>query len=556
MQINLPLGLETIMKRWGSLTHGHFARRLFFALSIASVVAIEVVHGLGLADWVRNLYWVAIPIIGIGLGDCLQTRHSIRRNYPVIGNFRYLFESVRPEINQYFVESNIDGRPFSRERRSVIYQRAKGDNDTVPFGTLQDVYAPDYEWVNHSIAPKHFAGEPPRVLIGGPDCKQPYSASLYNISAMSYGSLSKNAVLALSSGAKKGGFYHNTGEGGLTPYHLQGGGDLVWQLGTAYFGARNHDGTFSADKFQNKVAAHPQVKMIEIKLSQGAKPGHGGILPAAKVTKEIAAIRDVAMGADVISPPGHSAFSSPEGLLKFVKQLRDLSGGKPIGFKLCLGKRREFMAICKAMLETGITPDFITVDGGEGGTGAAPIEFSNSIGTPLNEGLVFIHNALTGIGVRDRIKLIASGKVSTGVHLFSKLALGADLCNSARSMMFALGCIQALRCNTNTCPTGVATQDAALVKGLVVGDKSERVARFHRATVKSFLEVMAAAGIESPDEISPWHIQRRVNSYEVKHYGEIYHFLKPGELLKDRPAEYDRPWKHASAQTWESNAID
>jgi glutamate synthase domain-containing protein 2 len=540
------------MKRWGSLTHGHFARRLFFALSIGTLVAVEVLHYTGIALWARHLYWFALPLIAIGLSDCFQTRHSIRRNYPVIGNFRYLFESIRPEINQYFVESNIDGRPFSRERRSVIYQRAKGDNDTVPFGTLHDVYAPDYEWVNHSIDPKHHEGEPPRVVIGGPDCRQPYSASLYNISAMSYGSLSKNAVLALSSGAKKGGFYHNTGEGGLTPYHLQGGGDLVWQLGTAYFGARNHDGTFSAEKFKKRVAAHPQVKMIEIKLSQGAKPGHGGILPAAKVTKEISEIRDVPAGKDVISPPGHTAFRSPRGLLEFVAQLRELSDGKPIGFKLCLGKRREFMAICKAMIETGITPDFITVDGGEGGTGAAPIEFSNSIGTPLNEGLVFVHNALTGVGVRDRIKIIASGKVSTGVHIFSKLALGADLCNSARSMMFALGCIQALRCNTNTCPTGVATQDAALVKGLVVGDKSERVARFQKATVKSFIEVMAAAGISHPDEINPWHIQRRVNSFEVKHYGEIYHFLKSGELLSNPPPEYDRPWQHARTDSWES----
>ena len=538
----------------GALTHGHFARRLFFFLAIVGVVGVEALHEFAGWDSVRNLYWVILPLIAIGLSALFQTKHAIRRNFPVIGNFRYLFESIRPEINQYFVESNIDGRPFSRERRSVIYQRAKGVEDTVPFGTLADVYAPDYEWVNHSIAPKPTLKEHPRVLIGGPDCKQPYAPSIYNVYYITYGSLSKNAIIALNTGAKMGGFYHNTGEGGLTPHHLQGGGDIVWQIGTGYFGARNHDGTFNPEKFQKRVAAHTQIKMIEIKLSQGAKPGHGGILPAAKVSKEIAEIRDVPVGEDVISPPWHTAFNSPRGLLEFVRQLRELSGGKPVGFKLCLGKRREFMAICKAMLETNITPDFITVDGGEGGTGAAPIEFSNSIGTPLNEGLVFIHNALTGVGVRDRIKIIASGKVSTGVNIFSKLALGADLCNSARSMMFALGCIQALRCNTNTCPTGVATQDPALVKGLAVGDKSERVARFHRATVKSFLDVMAAAGINNPDDINPWHIQRRVNSFEVKHYGEIYDFLKPGQLLSSRrPPEYERPWNHAQIDSWESS---
>lgn len=541
------------MKPFGALTHGHFARRLFFILSIGSISLIEFMYAIGHWPYGRFAYWFILPIVGVGLNDLFQKKQAIRRNFPVIGNFRYLLESVRPEINQYFVESNLDGRPFSRDGRSVIYQRAKGVVDTIPFGTQVDVYAPNYEWVNHSIAPKHVSGEAPRILIGGPDCKQPYSASLFNISAMSYGSLSKNAVLALNQGAKKGGFYHNTGEGGLTPHHLSGGGDLVWQIGTAYFGARNHDGTFNPEKFQKKIKEHPQIKMIEIKLSQGAKPGHGGILPAAKVTQEIAEIRDVPMKQDVISPPWHSAFDSPLGLMNFVKKLRDLSDGKPVGFKLCLGKRREFMAICKAMIETGITPDFITVDGGEGGTGAAPIEFSNSIGTPLNDALVFIQNALTGAGLRDRIKIIASGRVTTGVHLFSKFALGADVCNSARGMLFSLGCIQALRCNTNTCPTGVATQDPALVKGLVVADKFERVARYHHATVKSFLEVLGASGLSHPSEIRPWHIQKRVNGVEVKHYGEIYEFLKKGALLDDsKPKAYDRPWRSAQAQSWES----
>lgn len=535
----------------GTIFHGHIVRRLFFAVSAFLVLAIETLVRTGIWESSRDLYVVVLPVIFVGLMDAFQKKQAIRRNFPVIGNFRYLLESIRPEINQYFIESNLDGKPFSRERRNVIYQRAKGVTDTVPFGTQNDVYAPDYEWVNHSISPKPHLHEHPRVMIGGKDCTQPYGAALLNISAMSYGSLSTNAILALSKGAQKGGFYHNTGEGGISPYHLEGGGDLVWQVGTGYFGCRNHDGTFNDEKFQ-KRATNPQVKMIEIKLSQGAKPGHGGILPAAKVTKEISLIRDVPMGQDVNSPPWHTAFNSPKGLLEFVARLRKLSGGKPVGFKLCLGKHREFMAICKAMIETGITPDFITVDGGEGGTGAAPLEFSNSIGTPLNEALVFVHNALVGINLRDQVKIIASGKVSTGINIFSKLALGADLCNSARGMLFSLGCIQALRCNTNTCPTGVATQDPELVQGLVVQDKFARVARYQQATVKSFLEIIAAAGMSSPSEIRPWHIQKRVSTTEVKHYAEIYNFVEKGALLKEaRPQEFERAWTGARADTWE-----
>lgn len=500
--------------------------------------------------WYRVCLSVVLPLVAVGYADLLQKKQTIRRNFPVIGNFRYLFELIRPEINQYFVESNIDGKPFSRERRSLIYQRSKGVTDTVPFGTQQDVYAANYEWVNHSIAPKPTLKEEPRVRIGGKDCKQPYEASIFNVSAMSYGSLSRTAVLALNKGAKLGGFYHNTGEGGLSPYHLEPGGDLVWQIGTGYFSARGPDGKFSEEEFR-KRANHPQVKMIEIKLSQGAKPGHGGILPASKVTKEISEIRGVPMGEDVLSPPGHTAFDSPDGLLRFVKRLRDLSGGKPVGFKLCVGKRREFFAIVKAMLATGILPDFITVDGGEGGTGAAPLEFSNSVGTPLSEGLVFVHNALVGAGVRDEIRLVASGHVTTGFALLSKMALGADLCNSARGMMFALGCIQALRCNNNTCPTGVATQDPALYKGLDVGDKSARVAHFHRSTVHSFLEVLAAAGLAHPRDIRPWHVQRRISTSEVRHYGELFDFLAPGALLTNPPPSYARAWNQATAASWE-----
>lgn len=527
-------------------THRHQARRVFVALSFL-VPAILVFFHL-----YRTCLWIALPIVAIGYVDLFQKKQTIRRNFPVIGNFRYLFELVRPEINQYFVESNIDGKPFSRERRSLIYQRSKGVTDTVPFGTQQDVYAANYEWVNHSIAPKPHLTEEPRVRIGGKDCRQPYLASVYNISAMSYGSLSRTAVLALNKGAKRGGFYHNTGEGGLSPYHLEPGGDLVWQIGTGYFSCRNRDGTFNPESFR-KRALLSQVKMIEIKLSQGAKPGHGGILPASKVTPEIAEIRDVAVGEAVISPPGHTAFDSPEGLLRFVKRLRELSDGKPVGFKLCVGKKREFFAIVKAMLATGIRPDFVTVDGGEGGTGAAPLEFSNSVGTPLADGLVFVHNALVGAGVRDEIRVIASGHVTTGFALLAKMALGADLCNSARGMMFALGCIQALRCNNNTCPTGVATQDPALYKGLDVGDKSARVAHFHKATVHSFLEVLAASGLSHPSEIRPWHVQRRISPSEVRHYGELFDFVSPGDLLKASPPEsYARAWSQAAPGSWDA----
>lgn len=525
-------------------------RHLFIRLA---VVVIVLTAGISwFFPWALLSLVVTGPIIGLGLLDISQKKHTIRRNFPIIGHGRYLLEMIRPEINQYFIESNLDGRPFSRERRSVVYQRAKNVTDTIPFGTQDDVYREGYEWINHSLIPTPVMHDEPRIRIGGDRCKQPYDASVFNISAMSYGSLSQNAVLALNRGAKARGFYHNTGEGGLSPYHLENGGDIVWQIGTGYFGARDKLGRFAADEF-SKRAALPQVKMIELKLSQGAKPGHGGILPAKKVTKEISLIRGVEMGKDVLSPPAHSAFATPVELLQFLDQLRTLSGGKPVGFKLCLGKRREFLAICKAMLETGLLPDFINVDGAEGGTGAAPVEFSNSVGTPLNDGLIFVHNALVGIGVRSKIRIICAGKIVTGFNLASKIALGADVCNAARGMLFALGCIQALRCNTNDCPTGVATQNPDLVKGLNVEDKYRRVASFHKNTIHSLLEVLAAAGLKHPSELRPWHIQRRVNSTDVKHYGEIYSYLEPGALLgASVPDAYARPWKAASAQTFDA----
>ncbi len=523
-------------------------QKLFCILSAGLVLVIGII-GIFWSPILFSFILVA-PLILIGIGDMLQTQQTIRRNFPLAGRLRYLLELIRPEIYQYFIESNSDGVPFNREERSIVYQRAKGQLDTLPFGTQSNVYTVGYEWINHSLAPKSPLKEEPRIQVGGPDCKQPYSASVFNISAMSYGSLSKNAILALNTGAKLGGFAHNTGEGGLSPYHLQPGGDLIWQIGTGYFGCRNHDGTFNLDKFKTR-ANLPNVKMIEIKLSQGAKPGHGGILPARKVTQEIADIRDVPMGVDVNSPPAHSTFTSPLGLLKFIETLRIASNGKPVGFKICLGKHREFLAIAKAMLHSHIFPDFITVDGAEGGTGAAPLEFSNSVGTPLQEGLTFIHSTLLGIGARDQIKIIAAGKITTGFGIAQKLALGADMCNSARGMMFALGCIQALRCNTNHCPTGVATQDAELTKGLHVPDKATRVANFHKGTVHSFLEVIAAAGLSHPNELRPWHIQKRISSKEVLHYDEIHSFLNHGDLLKHPlPEKYERPWNNASIDTF------
>jgi glutamate synthase domain-containing protein 2 len=406
--------------------------------------------------------------------------------------------------------------------------------------------------MNHSLRALHPPEEAPRVRIGGPACKQPYDAAVLNVSAMSYGALSKNAILALNRGAKLGGFYHNTGEGGLSPYHLDGGGDICWQVGTGYFGCRDQDGNFDPEKFAEK-AKQPAIKMIELKLSQGAKPGHGGILPARKVTPEIAKIRHVPMGEDVLSPPTHTAFSTPVEMCRFLGDLRELSGGKPVGFKLCLGKRREFLAICKAMLETGIAPDFITVDGGEGGTGAAPLEFSNVLGTPLDEALIFIHNALVGVGLRQQIRIIGSGRVISGFDLAHKLAIGADLCNSARAMMFALGCIQALKCNTNECPTGVATQDPTLVRGLVVEDKAIRVKNYQRNTVKALSELLAAAGLSSPAELRPWHILRRVSPTEVRHYGEMYEYLKPSALLAEPvPKSFARAWRAAEAKSFDS----
>ncbi len=529
-------------------------------ISRFTVLAIFVVLSIALTGalfWEADLWPLMVVVLGItGLGfyDLLQTRHSVRRNYPIIGNFRYLIESIRPEIRQYLIEGDNEALPFSRSQRSLVYARAKGESSERAFGSLLDVYDERYEFIAPSLRPAPVADAASmRVTIGGPQCSQPYSASLFNISAMSFGSLSANAIRALNKGAKAGGFYHDTGEGGLSPYHQEGGGDIVWEIGSGYFGCRTLDGNFDPERFVVN-ATLPQVKMIEIKLSQGAKPGHGGILPGPKVTPEIAQIRGVEVGKDCISPSSHSAFSTPIEMMHFIAQLRQLSGGKPVGFKMCIGHPWEFMGIVKAMLETGIMPDFIVVDGAEGGTGAAPLEFANNIGTPLREGLLLVHNTLVGAGIRDHIKIGAAGKVTSAFDIASLLAMGADFTNAGRGFMFALGCIQSLSCGTNTCPVGVATQDAGRQRALVVPDKATRVANFHRNTIHALAEMLAAAGIHHPADLGPQHLVRRVSSSEIRLYSQIHTYLKPGELLAqgEQHPFYGLSWKLASAHSFEA----
>ncbi len=521
------------------------------------ITSAILLAGLLLLGFLVNANWlfvliVIVPVILMGLNDMIQKKHAIMRTYPVFGRMRYWMEALRPKMYQYFIESDIDGRPISRIDRSTIYQRAKKDIDTMPFGTQLDVYTEGYEWMSHSIAPKDFfkLDHSPRVTVGNKDCLQPYSASIFNVSAMSFGSLSSNAIEALNAGAKIGGFAHNTGEGGLSPYHLKHGGDIIWQIGTGYFGARDENGNFSAEVFQQR-AHKPEVKMIELKLSQGAKPGHGGILPAKKNTPEIAEIRHVAPFTTVHSPAFHSAFDSPKGLILFIDQMRKLSGGKPVGFKLCIGRKSEFIAICKAMTELDLYPDFISVDGGEGGTGAAPQEFSNHVGVPMLDGLAFVQNILVGMGIRQHIKIFASGKVLTGFHLVRAVALGADACYSARAMMMAIGCIQALQCNTNKCPTGVATQNPELTVGLVVQDKKQRVANYHEDTVKTFVELLGAAGIDDYKKLTRSHIYRRVFMNEVRTFEDIFPSSKPGCMLNGEiPEKYKQDFEMAKVDSW------
>ncbi len=527
----------------------HIGRYTAFSLCVIALAILLFRLSAGYSFWPIG---IAAPLVILGIWDMVQTRHSILRNYPVIGHVRWIMEMIRPEIRQYLLEDEDDAVPFSRAQRSLVYARAKNTSADHPFGTLVDVYGDGYEFIAHSIRPAPPADpETFRITIGDDQCAVPYSASIYNISAMSFGALSANAIRALNRGAKMGGFYHDTGEGSISAYHREEGGDLVWELGSGYFGCRTEDGHFDADRFAEQ-ANSPQVKMIEIKLSQGAKPGHGGILPAGKVTPEIAQTRGVPMGQDCVSPSSHSAFTTPLEMMAFITKLRHLSGGKPVGFKLCIGHPWEFMAIVKAMLETGIRPDFIVVDGGEGGTGAAPLEFSDHIGTPMREGLLFVHNVLVGAGLRDRIKIGVAGKIISAFDLASVLAIGADWANAARGYMFALGCIQSLSCHTNRCPTGVATQDPSRQAALVVPDKAQRVASFHRNTLHALSDMLAAAGLSHPEQLEPHHLARRISGTGIEQYGDIHMLMQPNMLI-DGPcpsAFYAKQWAMAQANSF------
>ena len=537
------------MPRWLVWLNGYVPIR-YAAWFLAAVGLVAA----GVHAWATDTEWwlalVFATLVLMGFSDVSQSSRAVLRNYPVIGHLRYLLEFVRPELRQYFIESDGEAAPFSRQQRSLVYQRAKGEPDKRPFGTQKDVNATGYEWISHSLQPTHIPSQDFRISIGGDgsSCTQPYSASVFNVSAMSFGALSANAILALNGGAKKGGFAHDTGEGSISRYHRQPGGDLIWEIGSGYFGCRNEQGQFDPVQFEANARA-PQVKLIELKLSQGAKPGHGGVLPGPKVTPEIAEARGVPAGQDCISPASHSAFSTPIEMMQFIERLRQLSGGKPVGFKFCMGHVWEWFAMVKAMRETGIWPDFIVIDGAEGGTGAAPLEFTDHVGAPLQEGLLMVHNTLVGLNERHRVKLGCAGKVISAFDIARMMALGADWCNSARGFMFALGCIQAQSCHTGHCPTGVTTQDPARMRALVVPDKTERVYRFHHNTMFALKELVQAAGLTHPNQITADHILRRVSGFETRRLSNLLNYAKPGELLLAEKGQ--GPWlQPAFEQYW------
>ena len=524
----------------------------YLTVGLAFLLTLISTVGLFFSDWFLLPAAIFAPFALLGLWDMRQTHHAVLRNYPILAHLRYFFEMIRPEIRQYLLESDNEEVPFSRDAREIVYQRAKNVEDKRPFGTKMRVYDGGYQWLTHSVRPRKIPDTNFRVTIGGPECQHPYAASIYNISAMSFGALSANAISALNTGARMGGFAHDTGEGGISRYHREGGGDLIYEIGSGYFGCRTNDGQFDPDKFAAQ-AANPQIKMIELKLSQGAKPGQGGVLPAAKISPEIAEARGVPMGVDCVSPAAHSAFSTPLEMMRFIGDLRRLSDGKPVGFKLCIGHRREFMCMVRAMLETGITPDFIVIDGTEGGTGAAPLEFANHMGMPLVEGLTFAHNTLRGAGLRARIKIGASGKLIHAFDIARTLALGADWVNSARGFMFAIGCIQAQSCHTNHCPVGITTQDKQRQRALVVPDKAERVANFHRNTLKALGDMTGAAGLTHPSQFLPHHLMMRVNDRDMVTGEEVYPYMPEGFLLREDDSRfgYLERWRRASADRFE-----
>ena len=516
-----------------------------FLLLIAALIAAVQVSS--------HYYWAVIffsALVVLGLYDYNQTQHSLWRNYPITAHVRWLLEDLRPYLRQYIIEDDLGGRPFNRDERGLVYARAKGEEDYHPFGTELNVYGHEYEWITQTISPCSPSTEDLRIDIGGPQCSKPYSASILNISAMSFGSLGGKAIEALNLGAKQGGFFHDTGEGSIIPYHQKHGGDLVWELGTGYFGCRTNDGQFDREKFIEKANLE-QVKMIEIKISQGAKPGHGGVLPGKKVTDELASIRGVEAGKDAVSPSSHSTFSTPIELMNWVQELRELSGGKPIGIKLCVGMPHEIFAIIKAMQETNILLDFIVVDGGEGGTGAAPQEFTDHLGMPLREGLIIVRNALVGSGLKKHIRLGASGKVHSAFSIATNCALGADWCNAARAFMFTVGCVQSMKCHTGECPTGVATQDVGRQRGLIVPDKAERVEKFHKRTLHTLKELLAASGFQHTRELSPCNLYHRLNPIEIKTIDEVFPFLNENELSDTMKNEnYRRWWRMADARSF------
>ncbi|MBE95291.1 FMN-binding glutamate synthase family protein [Marinobacter sp.] len=525
-------------------------RYTLYALSLTGFIASL------LASAIWGGWFYVVPILfgllaATGTWDLVQRKHTVSRNYPILAHFRYFLESIGPEIRQYFIQSDTDERPFSREQRTIVYQRAKNVLDKRPFGSQLGMYDEGFEWINHSLQPSTLKDADFRIVIGK-QCAKPYNASVFNISAMSFGSLSANAILSLNTGAKMGDFYHDTGEGSISRYHREPGGDLVWEIGSGYFGCRNKDGTFNEEIFARN-ATLDQVKMIEVKLSQGAKPGHGGILPGEKVTPEIAEARGVEAGKDVVSPASHSAFSTPKEFLEFLEKLRDLSGGKPVGFKLAIGHPWEWFAIVKAMLETGKTPDFIVVDGGEGGTGAAPLEFINRLGTPMTEALLLVHNTLVGTNLREHIAIGAAGKITSAFNIARTLALGADWCNAARGYMFSLGCIQALNCHTGRCPSGVATQDPRRSKKLDVQDKSQRVYNYHKNTLEALMNLLEASGLKHPSELGPEHIIRRTSKTEIHSYMDLFTFLEPGALLEGETGErvFDTYWPNATPDSFD-----
>ena len=495
----------------------------------------------GLAGTVEPVFLVIAFLLGllamIGLYDYCQKKRAVLGNYPLVGRFRFLFESIRPELRQYFWESDNDELPYSRNQRAMVYQRAKSINASRSFGSDKDMYAEDFNWLNHSLQPAEIDSSDFRIRVGEGD--KAYDASVLNISGTSFGALSPPAIQSLSTGAKLGGFAHNTGEGSLSKYHLAGGGDTIWQIATGYFGCRTEDGQFDPEAFRDRAILE-QVKMIEIKLSQGAKPGHGGMLMAPKVTPEIAATRGVPEYQDVISPPRHSTFSTPNELLAFAAKLRDLSGGKPVGIKLCIGHPWEIIAIVKAMVDSGIMLDFITVDGAEGGTGAAPVEFSDHIGSPLRDALVFVDNCLRGAGLRDRVKIAASAKIISAYDIVRHCALGADWCNMARPFMFALGCIQARDCASSRCPSGVATMDPKRYRVLDVENRARRVFNFHQNSINAVAEMLEAAGLTHTNQLNRRHIVRRLSASQILLADQIYPRVEINALIDGKPVDDPR----------------